>query len=356
MKKRVLVFGFSDNRGGTEAVIENYAKELAKQGFCFDFACEEALKREIATEGGNRYFVLPAKRKNVFGYKIQLNKLFQDHAREYCAVWCNMNSLSNIDPLKYAYKYEIPNRIVHAHNSKFLANQLQFLLSEIHRGSVRKYANHFIACSDTAGRFFFENSAFSIINNAIMLSDYSYSIYAREKIRKEFGLEDRFVVGAVGRFVEQKNYSFLVRLLPQLLREKPNTALVLLGDGTLRKSMEEEAKRCGVCDQLVLPGARSDVSDFLSAFDVLAMPSLFEGLPVSLVEAQANGLPCVVSCEITREVAISESVEFCDLDNTQEWVNALLSASRDSLQYKADSLDSFDIMKQSTLLKRHFTS
>lgn len=221
-----------------------------------------------------------------------------------------MLSAANIEPLRLAAKYSGAKVIAHSHNSS-VPGFIRSLMDGMNRPKVGKYAACKLACGEKAGRWMFGNKAFdngdvTVVRNAIDVGKYLFSNINREKFRREFALEDSFVIGHVGRFETQKNHEALINIFEEIVKKIPQARLLLIGDGMLKGHIEEKAAYAGIKDKVIFAGVRKDVSELLSAMDVFLFPSFFEGLPFTLVEAQANGLPCVISDTITDEVTVNK--------------------------------------------------
>lgn len=212
-------------------------------------------------------------------------------------------------------------RIVHAHSTSCNHGMLHKLLTPI----FNKYYTHSLACGDAAGKFMFGNKPFTIINNGIDTARYAYNEEARRKIRTQYNLEeDNIVIGHVGGFNNVKNQSFLIDILKALLIHSKKYRLMLIGDGKTHQDVKNKAIQLGVLDSVVFTGVTKKVSEHLSACDIIVMPSLFEGFPLSLVEEQANGLQCICSDVITRAVNLTGNVSFISLDESPEvWADAV---------------------------------
>ena len=325
---RVLVWGMQNNLGGTEAVIENIVTSLDGR-IDFDFIVYEDISnhRDVLI-GANRTVIVPSKRRDYRGYKSTLEQYFENNSARYDAVWANLNILNNIDVLKLAYEHGIPRRILHAHSTGNDGALHQRILDKVNRRTIDEYANERWACSRNAGNALFGNKPFTVVPNAIDLDRYAFDEEARQRVREELDLGDRFVVGAIGRLAPSKNHGFLLRATAELVKEDPHAALVIAGEGRLLGSLSRQAEQLGISANVVFPGPRNDVPALLSAFDVYAMPSHFEGVPVSLVEAQASGIPCIISSAIGDEAIISGAVEKLATDSPEAWAKALLHAPR----------------------------
>lgn len=305
---RILQIGLGDNPGGVEAFVMNYYRELSGKGVTFDFLCmygKIAYEEEIRALGG-RIFYVPNVKKHYFGYINGVKKVLREE--NYTAVHVNMLSAANITPLRLAAKYSGAKIIAHSHNSA-VPGLIRSLMDKANRPKVGRYADLKFACGEKAGRWMFGDRAYEagevkLIRNAIEVEKYLFSQEKRERLREELGLRDAFVIGHVGRFEPQKNHEGLLDIFAEAVKIIPGAHLVLIGDGFLRKHMEEKVREAGLTDRVTFAGVRRDVPELLSAMDVFLFPSLFEGLPFTLVEAQANGLPCVMSDTITEEVIV----------------------------------------------------
>jgi len=327
-RKRVLVWGLSNNRAGTEAVICNYVKSLPEIGFdflCYDVPVNHA---DLFRNGKNRYFVIPIKIKHPLKNQIALRKFMKENASKYSALWFNVNEISNIDLLKLAKQYEIPQRITHMHSPHFPDVFITKLFSQINWKSCLDLTTDYWACSEEAGNFLFKERPFCIIPNMVDDKSNSFSLEKRKNIRNQWKIDDCFVIGTVGRLAEEKNHEFLIRLLPSLRDAMKNVKVVIVGDGPLKEHLLSLVESLNVANQIIFAGSQHDIQGYLSAFDVFAFPSWYEGLSLSILEAQYNELPCVVSEGIGESSVISTNLIKIPLNNEKAWAKALLSAKR----------------------------
>ncbi len=325
-KPRVLVTGLSDGLGGTEVVVGRYVSAL-RDWAQFDFmATSELLTVGYAHEEGARVFVCPDIKHPVKRMRY-LKRFFEENGPDYQAVWCNFNHLLYSDVLHAARSFGVPVRIGHAHNSEFLGSAPVRTLSHILRRRAKRDSTALLACSCEAGRFFWGGS-FTTLPNALDFEAMAFSQEERERIRKEFSFsDDDIVICSVGRLTEQKNHEFLIRLLPDLRKVVPSARLLLVGDGVLRDKLIELSHALGMEDYVLFAGERRDVNGALSASDLFAFPSIFEGLGVAAVEAQVNGLPCICSTYVPDEACVSEKFVKLPLDS-EEWIDRISSMSR----------------------------
>lgn len=247
-----------------------------------------------------------------------LKRLFRE--KKYRIVHSNINTLS-IFPLYAAKKVGVPVRIAHSHSTSNPREWKKNLIKNALRPFSKVWATDYFACSELAGRYLFGNKAFDkgevkIIRNAIDVEKFKFDPEARKKLRKEIGIaDDDFVIGHIGRFVEQKNHRFLIDVFAEVKKKEEKAKLVLVGQGPLREEIEQKVKDLGLEKDVCFLGQRSDTNKLYSVFDVFCLPSLYEGLPVVGVEAQANGVSCVFSDRITKETVVNKNVELIDIDN-----------------------------------------
>ena len=343
--KRILVAGFSNNRAGTESVIRNYVYK-AQDKIAFDFLVWEAPTNfpEIFDKTHNRYFVIPRKSRNPLGYRQALRRFFDEHGSEYVAVWSSMCNYSNIDYLRYAKRFGIDRRIVHAHSDSYLGAGYNVLLSKLNRQEALDLANERWACGRLAGDFFFGDLDYEIVANAVDPSRYEFSDAKRSAFRQEFNIpSDSFVVGAVGTLNEGKNHSFLLDVFERLAEMHPNSRLVIVGAGELHDALVAKADDLGLSDCVVFAGERADMSEALSGLDVFAFPSLHEGLPMAVVEAQFNGLPCLVSDQVSEESSIAPGCTFAPLGDAGLWADQILKKADKRFDVATTDMGRFDI-------------
>ena len=329
--KRILyVNGGIMSRGGIESYMMNYYRNLDRTKIQIDFIVHGFEKGvyddEIISLGGKLYNI-PVKSKDYIGNIKALRKIFL--SGKYNIVHSHMDAMSMI-VLKEAKRCGIPIRIAHSHNTQHLTNNnIKFLLNEYARKNIRKYANYLFACSEEAGRWLFGNESVNsgevkIINNAIEIDKFKFDKNKRNEIRKELNIENNFVIGHVGRFDYQKNHMFLLKIFKETLNYINNAKLILVGDGHLKEEILNRIEELNIQTNVIVLGARNDVNDLNNAFDIFILPSLFEGFPVVAVEAQANGLQCLFSDSITKEVKLSKCTYFMSNEEAiDKWANKI---------------------------------
>lgn len=299
---RVLHIVTYMGRGGLETMLMNYYRNIDRNKIQFDFLVhrdfEADYDKEIELLGGRIYRI---SRLNPFSKKYlnELDLFFKEH-KEYKIVHSHLDCMAGI-PLKYAKKNGIPYRIAHAHSSN-QDKDLKYPLKLIFKRNIVKYANECFACGQMAGQWMFGGKEFQILNNAIDAKQYIFDYKKRNQVRKMFGIdESAFVVGHVGRFEAVKNHTFLLDVFYELLEKKENSVLFLIGDGSLKDEMKQKCEKLGINKKVIFAGLRDDVSDMLQAMDIFILPSLYEGVVVSGIEAQASSLPCLISEKVPME-------------------------------------------------------
>lgn len=326
---KILQIGLSYNPGGVESFVMNYYIQLATKGIQFDFVSmfpKLAYEKEIKQLGG-RVFHISNVKKDPSRYATELTAIIE--SGNYDVVHVNMLSAANIVPLRVAYKCGVKKIVAHSHNSSS-PGIIRNVMHLWNKRYIERYATDYFACSEFAGAWLFtshliQGEKYHIINNALCLEKYYYNEYVRKKIRKDLGLENKFVVGHVGRFEEQKNHSFLIKIFNEIVKREPNAILLLVGNGELEDVIKRNVIDLNLKDKVMFLGVRNDVNKIWQAIDVFVFPSLFEGLPIVAVEAQASGVVSVLADTITKEVKITDNVVFLSLDEPAEvWAQRVI--------------------------------
>ncbi|MCR5566920.1 MAG: glycosyltransferase family 1 protein [Clostridiales bacterium] len=350
------------NSAGVEAVVNNYCRSTNRDEIQFDYIIDSDsayLSSEEMTAFGARYFTVPPTRR-LFARIRALKKLFRDN--NYRIVHSHMNTL-NLPVLYAAWKEHVPVRISHNHSMTSIAEGKRYLAKTILRPTGKWFATDYIACGEAAGKWFFGKRAFDagrvfVLPNAIDVRAYRFNQEERDRIRKKYGLENKWVIGHAGRFMKQKNHFFLIRVFAEIRRKRQDARLLLVGDGELKKQAEELCRSLRIEESVVFSGNQENMPAFYSAMDLFVLPSLYEGVPVVGLEAQANGLPCVFSDRVSEETKTTGNAAFLPL-NATAWVNAVLhndpQADRSNTDRTAcDSIYNLDV--SGTKLQAHYGS
>ena len=342
---RILQVTGSVEKGGIESIVYNYYRHIDRSKFQFDFVIHDDSPFEMPEEIlklGCKVYSVPPYRK-LFSYIKALKKIYREG--KYQIVHSHMSTIS-VFTLFAAKKAQVPIRIAHSHGpggrnkDEFIKNLLRRTLCLF----SRLYPTHLFACSEYAGKWLFGEKAFkqgtiTIINNAIDHTKFLYNENIREQARANLGISDKFVLGHVGRFMPQKNHGFLIDIFNEIHKIEENSVLLLIGDGKARAQIEEKVKRLNLGDSVYFLGGRSDVHDLYQAMDVFLLPSLYEGLPVVLVETQFAALPAIISSEVKDEVKFSRHIDFYCLGRSpREW--ALKALGKREVKRYTDDLSS----------------
>ena len=324
---RVLVFGMTENPGGVESFLLNYYRHINREKIQFDFLCNShnpvAYEDELIKIGG-RTFHITARSQNYRLYQEELKQVFDEHAKEWDAIWVNVCSLANVDYLKIAKKYGITKRIIHSHNSQNMDGKLRVLLHKLNRLTIKNIATDFWACSEESAKWFYSGDALKkavVIRNAIDVDRVQFDEEKRKAIREKYGWEHQFVIGNIGRLHFQKNQTFCLDIFSQYIKTDPDSVMVFVGQGEDEPKLKAKTQELGIEDKVCFVGVQKDIQAWLSGFDLFLFPSLFEGLSVVALEAQANGVPVLASKDvIPMEVKMNDNFVFFGLDRTvEEW-------------------------------------
>lgn len=354
---RVLHVVTDMRRGGLETMLMNYYRAIDRKSIQFDFlehrSEESEYDREIKKMGGKIYRI---SRLNPFSvrYKSALRGFFEEHS-EYQIVHVHQDCLSSII-LKEAKRCGLKVRIAHSHSSNQDKN-LKLLIKLYYKRKIANYATDLLACSQEAGKWMFCGNDFQVLNNAIDAKKYVYSSKIRESLRKQFEIsEDTLVIGHVGRFCYPKNHTYLLEIFKKISDQR-DAVLLLVGDGELRNEIENKILQLKLKEKVILTGVRSDVSNFLQAMDVFVFPSLYEGLPVTIIEAQAAGLPCLISDKVPIECKKTDLVHQISLEKDAiYWADEVIKVSniKRKNMLKEIQISGFDIGENAKKLTDYY--
>lgn len=316
------------NRGGLETMIMNYYRKIDREKIQFDFMVHRMERGdyddEIESMGGKIYRMPNIRPGNYRKYFKELDKFFEMH-KEYKVVHSHINENSGF-VLRAAKEHGIKCRIAHSHLAD-LKLDYKYPFRMYGRYYLNKNVNEYFACSKEAGSWLFKNPKKDVVvlNNAVDVDSFIRDNEKRKKFRKKLNVEDKFVIGHVGRFNPQKNHSFLIDIFAEIVKKRKDACLMLIGEGYLMDEIKNKVLKLNLQDNVLFLGLRSDICDLMQAMDLFLFPSLFEGLPVVLVEAQAAGLKIVTSTGVTRESDLTNSLEFYDLKlSPEKWAEKIL--------------------------------
>lgn len=313
---------------GVMSVIMNYYRHLDRSQIQFDFLCfihcEDSYEEEIRTLGGRVFFISKPGLKN--GSIEQIENFLQENRGKY--QWFHNHEVYLSFLLRpLARKCGVPGFIIHSHATKYSDRRLAAIRNKILCIPIGWMKCDKFACSNAAGEFLYGNNSlvkkkFRVMPNAIDPQIYAYNENIRNKYREILNLQMAFTLINIGRFVPQKNHKFLLTFFEKLSEEMPDVKLIMVGDGPLRQDMELYAEQIGVAGKVLFLGQRNDVPGLLQAVDLFVLPSLYEGLPIACLEAEAAGLPCLVADTITEEVCLSNDIQRLPINDIQLWMMA----------------------------------
>lgn len=318
---KVLHSELQANIGGIESFLLNLTKSIDMSNIHFD----------MLMRGNNQFLEDELKKLGVTIYKVPTNPIqyyrFVKNllkTNNYDFVHVHKNSAANIVLPLMVKKYTNSKLIVHSHNTNPSGgSKLAVVLHKLNRNKLIKLSDYRLACSDTAAEWMYgkdyKDKQVKIIKNGIIAKDYLYDPKVRKMMRKQLGLEGKFVIGHVGAFREQKNHKFLIDLFAKI--NIPNAELVLVGDGPLKNKIEDQVESLKLENKVKFLGSRNDVNNILQAFDIFIMPSLWEGLSIAAIEAQASGLPTLVSKNFSKETKISDLIAYLSLNQPEKWID-----------------------------------
>lgn len=337
---RVLHYGLSTNTGGIESYLLNLTRAIDRTRFQFGFThVRDGIPcyRDELTALGAQLFPVTPRRTSLQRNRADLDELFQ---RERFDIFhCHLNTLSYVEPIRVALRHDC-RVLIHSHNSGAKRSVVTNVLHGLHFLTLPRKRVRMVAVSRLAGEWLFgKSAAFAVINNGIDVEKFRFNEIARHSLRDQLQLEDRLVVGSVAAFLPAKNHPFLLRVFRSVLQNRPDAVLLLVGGGPLESDARALAAELGIAASVRFLGRRGDVPSLLSAMDVLLFPSLFEGFPLALLEAQASGLPCLVSDAVTDEVVVSGHCQRLPLTWTPEtWAERLITVRTPDRRAAADSL------------------
>ncbi len=324
MEKVLVINTANTGFTGITSVILNYT-QATKDAVEYDFVLNAKVvptHRDLLAQCGREVYIPPCSRsRKPLRYLKWLTRLMREN--KYDVVHVHGNSGTTYVEMRAAKKAKIPTRVVHSHSTS-----TKFPLAHrILKPFLNRTLTRAVACSEKAGKWLFTGD-FTVLPNAIHIDKFVYSPETRAEYDKLLALEGKWAIGHVGYMDVEKNHLYLLRVFQELVKREPDARLLLIGDGRLRGEIEKFIADAGLQDVVTLLGKRADVAELYQCMDAFVLPSLFEGLPVTLIEAQTAGLPCFVSDRVTREVDVTNETKFIGIDDSdvERWVEALLDA------------------------------
>lgn len=358
--KKILVYGMSNDYGGIQSFFLNLIQYSDSNHIKYDFvlSSESPVKyaSKINENKGEIYQITPWG-KNPLIHKKQLKNILRNKTYDY--VWVNTTSASNLTVFKTVKKNSNAKLIIHAHGSAFetrnkgLKKYLLNILHEVNKNKLKKYGDFYFAVSEEASVWLFNetsdvNDKISIINNGIDTKLYSFDKGIRNNIREILNLNDAVTLIQVGRIESVKNHFFTLAVFKKLLSKNESSRLLIVGTGALEVEVKEKAEKLGITEHIEFLGYQTEIEEYLMAADCLILPSFSEGLPLTVIEAQAASLKSVVSSEAVPKTAdVTGLVSFLSINESPEkWAEEIISTtveySRES-QFKKIKNKGFDV-------------
>lgn len=315
--------------GGLSTYAVNLFRKLDREAFDCTFLSNDPhpyFEKDIKELGGHLK-VIAARNRHPKKHREDLRRIMAGESFDVCHI--HLSSDSNICPLEEAKRAGVPVVIAHCHSAKVEGSLYPKILHRINKPKLEKMDIVRLACSKAAGEFAYGNAPYTVANNGIDLQKFDFDAEARVKMRETLGISGRFVVGQIGRLVPVKNHVFSLEVFYEMLKIHPQSTLLIVGDGPLEQQLKEKAAEMGIVDQVIFTGNVRNPQDYLNAMDCMMLPSLFEGFPLTIVEAVCSGLPCFVSDTVTKEVGISDLVQFISLEESRKSIAETVLKARD---------------------------
>ncbi len=342
---RVLVVGLSGILGGVEREVLSIVEECS-DCICFDFLCFGENYQYESQYKDYVFYYIPRRRENYFESQKQQKQFWKTNGKKYDVVWINTSSASNLTSYEFAKKYSNAKIVSHSHGSRIEHNSrllriIHILLHVLKRRRLVALSETLVACSNNAAKHLYGASAIKaiVVHNGIDVKRFLFDLDNRNAIREELNIgKNDVVLMCIGRVEKVKNFLYAIKVYQSLYEKTLNKQfkMIIIGNGSEYNSIEDYIVEHNLTEVKLL-GYKSDIKPYLDASDVFLLPSLFEGFPVAVVEAQANGLPCIVSNKVTSEVKITDLVSFIGISDrdAEEWVNNLLNIEllRDRIKF-----------------------
>lgn len=352
-KISVLIVGLSPETGGIENFVLQVVSGMDAQRFHFDVLtfCSRCAYEEELTVLGCKVFHAARRGKNPLKNYLDQRRFFSANPDTYDYVWLHLSSASDLKTILLAKRFTKAKIACHCHGTDFesregLIRKIHLHLHYKNRPKLVKNTDIYLACSKLAGEWLYGDigEKMTVVPNGIDVPAYRFNPMKRAEMRQSLGIENKTVMGHAGRLTKVKNQAYLIDVFASFYKKHPDAVLMIAGAGELEKDLRERVQRLALDDQVTFMGFRRDMPDLFQAFDVFLLPSYTEGLPITIVEAQACGLPCVISDTITREVALTDLVHFTSITlPPEDWskeIEEALNHLRVSSDYEQKIIES----------------
>lgn len=322
MKKiKILFVGYGVNLGGIETYIYNLVCNSTLKKFDFSFLIfdtgQDVIYYKELIKMGCHFYKIPKRTSNYINFLRALKKVYKNNDFDY--IHFNLMDLACFERITYAKKYSRAKIIIHSHCGSSEGLNKKNILSRLLHFYGKKLIYNLdifrVACGEKAGKWMFKDKNFIIFNNGIDIDKFKFNLRNRNEIRKKLKInDDKFVIGLVAKLDQQKNPLFLLKIFKEYKKIDNNSVLVIVGEGNLRNEVEKYIRDNNLERDVLLTGKRYDANKFYSTFDILVMPSLYEGLSITMIEAQVNGLKCYTSNNVDKNTDITKNVDFLSLE------------------------------------------
>lgn len=345
MKKiKILYMGLSPNLGGIEKYLINISRNIDYEKFEVDFLVfkgEKVCFYDEIIKKSNIYEITP-RTENYIKYIKELKKFLKNGTYDY--IHFNLMEFSCFEGIIYARKFTNSKVILHSHIANHETISLKTkVLNKIGEKLIQNKDTYLkVACSDDAGKYMFrgfKNENFTILYNGINVKEFEFNNIDREKLRKKLKIDEKFVIGNIGRLVKQKNHLFLIEILNQLIKMDKNIVLLMIGNGNLRDEINNKVLEYGLKDNILYIDNTNEINKYMCAMDSFVFPSLYEGLGIVLIEAQSSGLKCYITNTLPQEIDVTRNINRISLNNSpQYWAKQILKDKNNEIDRKAQNI------------------
>lgn len=364
MKKVLIGYIIDGKKSGIDKYLLNMLKAIEGKEYQIDFLTNQIdveLQNQL-NQYGSKLYAIPTLKHPVKQVK-QIKQILKEGAYE--VAYFNISEAFNCTGLLASYLAKTPKRILHSHSSGCdSASKMRWVKIALHniaKQFLPFWANAFVTCSDKAAEWMFpkrvvKSGKVELILNGVYADRFAFSQEKRDAVRRQMNWEDKKILMHVGSFFYVKNHPFLLDIINNVKKYAEDYRLVLVGDGPLKPEIERMVQEGGIQDYVEFLGLRSDVADLIQACDVFLLPSHFEGLPLTAVEAQTSGTPCVLSANITKDAKLSELCEYASIEDVNEWVEKILKyQNHTKMAFENTSGKVVDVMQQGPIFEKLFS-
>ncbi len=348
--------------GGVAKLVYDYCTNIDKSKIQFDFIIFDynnvGIYEQPIKDMGCKLYKIPRFKNDKKTFLKEMEKIVKNG--NYDIVYSHLGS-RGLPLMYFGKKYKIKRRIAHSHIAFETVTKFKALYNKALSVAAKLYATELIACGKDAGVYMWGKKAKPyIMANAIDTKLFKFSPEIRLKKRTELDIDDKFVIGIVGRLAHQKNYPYLLKVYKEVLRERDDTVLLIIGRGPDEDELKQSAKDLGIDKDVIFLGVRDDVQDLLNAFDIFVLPSHYEGLPVALIEAQASGLIQLVSDKVTDEMHVTDLLQFLPIqdENIAQWKDAIVNCKNNVSErdkyWEVVKENGYDIIIESKRMENYF--